>query len=87
MRAPPVRQIIQERGDRVHRVGARVLQIGPRAERAAFVVAGEYDRADVGISLQLRQALAQTRLEFFAPGVARLRAAERQDGYGTAAFT
>ena len=67
-------------------MGARVLQVRAGAERAALVVAGEDDAADVRIGLQLRQALAQSGLEFLAPGVARLRAAERQDGDGTAAF-
>ena len=70
----------------VHRVGARVLQVGAGAERAAPVVAGQDDAADVGIGLQFRQALAQAGLEFLAPGVARLGAAQRQDGDGTVAF-
>ena len=86
MRAAAVRQVLDERGDRVHRVGARVLQVGAGTERAAPVVAGQDDAADVGIGLQFRQALAQAGLEFLAPGVAGLGPAQRQDGDGTVAF-
>ena len=86
MRAATVRQVLDERGDRIHRVRARVLQIGAGTERAALVVTGDDDAADVGVGFQFRQALAQACLELLAPGVACLGAAERQDGDGTASF-
>jgi hypothetical protein len=76
MRAPAVRQVLDERSDRVHRMSARVLQVGAGTERAAFVVAGQDDATDGGIGFEFRQSLAQAGLEFLAPGVACLGPAQ-----------
>ena len=86
MRAATVRQVLYERGDRIHRVRAWILQIRAGTERAALIVTGDDDAADIGVCFQLRQALAQSDLELLAPGVACLGATERQDGDGTASF-
>src|SRR5258708_846816 len=65
-------------------MGLRVLQIGPGAERAAGIVAGQDDNANVAVILDLREQFLQPGIVVLAPGVARLRSAESDDAYVTA---
>jgi hypothetical protein len=63
-----------------------VFQIGAGAERAACLVAGQHDAANVVVVLDLRQELLQRGVVILAPGVARLRPRQGQHRDRTAFF-
>src|SRR5215218_1015536 len=73
--------------DRVVRVGSRVLQIRPGAERVPLGIAGQHRAAYLAIGFQLRQRLDESLVVFLAPGIASLGSAEGQYRDVTAFFT
>ena len=75
----PLRQGLDRLGDRVAGMRLRVLQIGAGAERAARLVAGQDDAADLVVIFDLRQQLLQRRVVILTPSVARLRPRQGQD--------
>src|SRR5207249_3961490 len=75
----PLRDALDQLRRRVHRVRLRIFQVGAGRERATALVAGEDGAPDVVVLLHGVEVTLDPLVEVGAPGVARRRAAERDD--------